>query len=148
MRTNTTVQRFELSVPYLHQGHLAAITDSLMENDTLRSCRLRAENIEGIIFTPLDARAEFFWVMAWNVSLQELSIECIRDNEMDSFDRLDLGEPIKAALERNCEAFTVAQVLGQVARQSNRPMPMRHQGDTDTDTPYIYIYIYTDSGYK
>ena len=57
--------------------------------------------------------------MAWNVSLQELSIECIRDNEMDSFDRLDLGEPIKAALERNCEAFTVAQVLGQVARQSN-----------------------------
>ena len=38
---------------------------------------------------------------------------------MDPFYRLDLGEPIIAALERDCEAFTVAQVLGQVARQSN-----------------------------
>ena len=46
MRTNTTVQRFELSVPYLHQGHLTAITDSLMENDTLRSCCLRAVDTE------------------------------------------------------------------------------------------------------
>ena len=32
-------------------------------------------------------------------------------------DPLDLGAPIITALERNCEAFTVAQELGQVSRR-------------------------------
>ena len=79
----------------------------MTEMQTASAFSCRAVDTEGIIFRwPLDARAVFLGVMARNVSLQELSIECIRDNEMDPSDRLDLGEPIIAALERNCEAFT------------------------------------------
>ena len=48
---------------------------------------------------------------------------------MDLSDRLDLGDPIIAALERNCEAFIVGQVLGQVARQSNSARtPLQYVG--------------------
>ena len=119
MRTNTTVQRFGLSVPYLHRGHLTAITDSLMENDTLRSFSLQTEHTEGgVIFrSPLDTRAAFSRVMAWNVSLQELVIEYIGDNEIDPSDPsvpLDLGGPIVVATFWQCFCYVFAMLLRYV----------------------------------
>ena len=68
-------------------------------------------NEQGISFDDIDAEAELLQAMAWNVSLQELVIEYIGDNEIDPSDPsvpLGLGGPSIVALRGTAGVWACA----------------------------------------
>jgi hypothetical protein len=137
MQTNKTVRSFDLCVDRLGEQHLTAIVDSLLENDTLQSLSICAST--AITCSIAVIRAAFLRIMDRNVCLQELSISLIVFEEEDTSEdtdpawEVDLGAPTTAAISRNCEAFALAQALGQVSRISTHCYPhiedigFRHQ---------------------
>merc|ERR1711879_694521 len=109
----------DLRVDYLEESHLTAIVDSLLENDTLQSLSICANC--AITCSIAVIRAAFLRIMDRNMCLQGLDIRCVKSVEdydpaadADPDWEVDLGAPITAAISRNCEAFVVAQALGQV----------------------------------
>ena len=128
MRTNKTVRSLDLFVDYLEEPHLAAILDSLLENDTLQSLSICVAC--GIACPIDDVRAIFLRILKRNMCLRDLDIRCVRavaedsdaeDELMYSRDpdkKVDLGTTVTEAVGRNRQAFAVAKALGRVSRNS------------------------------
>ena len=140
MQTNKTVRSLELAVNYLEESHLAAIEAALQENDTLQSFRVWANNAfrpAFEVFLALErAREAFMRMLARNMCLRklafgtydswtgELRAEAIGDLRIYP---LKLRTTIEEAIQRNCQAFPVAEALGRVSRSSFLGYP--HFGD-------------------
>ena len=137
MRTNKNVRSLTLFVACLEEPHLAAIEDSLKENDTLQRFDVWADCA---INCPRRAISEAFRrILERNMCLRELDIgpldalpvhmrfevegELAYSGAMPIW-QVDLG----AAIERNCQAFAVATALGQVSRSSMHCSPHSFQG--------------------
>ena len=137
MQTNKTVRSLDLTVDYLEEPHLKAIVDSLLENDTLQSFSVCADYCA--IHNPFEAISEaFLRILKRNMCLRDVDITCLMPVPLgdDAEDELfysgadwqeDLGATVMEALERNRQAFVVAEALGQVSRSSMHCYP--HLGD-------------------
>ena len=137
MRTNNIVRSLDMSVENLEELHLTAIVDSLLENDTLQSFSVCADYCA--IHSPLEAVSEaFLRILKRNMCLRDVDITCVMPVPLggDAEDELvcsgadwqvDLGATVMEALERNRQAFVVAEALGQVSRSGTHCYP--HFGD-------------------
>ena len=137
MRTNKTVRSLDMYVENLEELHLTAIVDSLLENDTLQSFSVCADYCA--IHSPFEAISEaFLRILKRNMCLRDVDITCLMPVPLgdDAEDELfyfgadwqeDLGATVMEALERNRQAFVVAEALGQVSRRSTHCYP--HFGD-------------------
>ena len=128
MQTNKTVRSLVLIVTSFEESHLAAIVCSLLKNDTLQSFFVRAycDNLEQ--FLCLDnstqtLRAAFKEILDWNMCLRSLQISHVVRQEDDAgeliwsrVERVDLGPTVAKAIERNRQAFAVAEELGRVSK--------------------------------
>ena len=137
MRTNKNVRSLDMYVENLEELHLTAIVDSLLENDTLQSFSVCADYCA--IHSPFEAISEaFLRILKRNMCLRDVDITCLMPVPLgdDAEDELfyfgadwqeDLGATVMEALERNRQAFVVAEALGQVSRRSTHCYP--HFGD-------------------
>ena len=128
MQTNKTVRSLVLIVNSFEESHLAAIVCSLLKNDTLQSFFVRAycDNLEQ--FLCLDnstqtLRAAFKEILDRNMCLRSLQISHVVRQEDDAgeliwsrVERVDLGPTVAKAIERNRQAFAVAEELGRVSK--------------------------------
>ena len=137
MRTNKIVRSLDMYVENLEELHLTAIVDSLLENDTLQSFSVCADYCA--IHSPFEAISEaFLRILKRNMCLRDVDITCLMPVPLgdDAEDELfysgadwqeDLGATVMEALERNRQAFVVAEALGQVSRSGTHCFP--HFGD-------------------
>ena len=142
MRTNNNVRTLELAVDYLEESHLPAIEAALLKNDTLQSFSVWAECAIRCPIQPV--RAAFERILERNMCLRKLDVgpfdifslaspRLLHDEGGDrlpegfiedelawsgEFWQVDLGATVTEAIERNCQAFAVAEALGRVSRSS------------------------------
>ena len=143
MRTNNNVRTLELAVDYLEESHLPAIEAALLKNDTLQSFSVWAECAIRCPIQPV--RAAFERILERNMCLRKLDIGPFDHLYDEGGDRLpegfiqdelvwsrehgqvDLGATVTEAIQRNRQAFAVAEALGRVSRSSMHCYP--HLGD-------------------
>ena len=151
MQTNKTVRSLDLAVDYLEESHLSAIEAALLKNDTLQSFSVWAECAIRCPIQPV--RAAFERILERNMCLRKLDVgpfdifslaspRLLHDEGGDRLPegfiedelawsgetwQVDLGATVTEAIERNCQAFAVAEALGRVSRSSMHCYP--HLGD-------------------
>ena len=125
MKTNKTVRSLNVCVASLEEPHLTAIVDSLLENDTLQTFSVSAGCANACPIEDVDAA--FLRILERNMCLRELDIRKVRpvaedeleiDDSDDPTEPMDLGATVMAAIERNKQAWIVAQHLGQLNRSN------------------------------
>ena len=124
MRTNNNVRTLELAVDYLEESHLPAIEAALLKNDTLQSFSVWAECAIRCPIQPV--RAAFERILERNMCLRKLDIGPL-DHFWPKHWKVDLGATVTEAIQRNRQAFAVAEALGRVSRSSMHCYP--HLGD-------------------
>ena len=124
MRTNNNVRTLELAVDYLEESHLPAIEAALLKNDTLQSFSVWAECAIRCPIQPV--RAAFERILKRNMCLRKLDIGPL-DHFWPKHWKVDLGATVTEAIQRNRQAFAVAEALGRVSRSSMHCYP--HLGD-------------------
>ena len=124
MQTNNIVRSLELAVDYLEESHLTAIVAALLKNDTLQSFSVWAECAIRCPIQPV--RAAFERILERNMCLRKLDIGPL-DHFWPKHWKVDLGATVTEAIQRNRQAFAVAEALGRVSRSSMHCYP--HLGD-------------------
>ena len=149
MRTNKTVRCLDLFLNFgsLEERHLTAIEHSLLENDTLQSFAILTGDA---IACPHDiVRAAFSRILERNMCLVQIDIRCVMSVPIPNqrgtrrtsgpFWQVDLGATVKEALERNRQAWIVAEALGQVSRRSTHCYP--HFGDVAFRRQLLLLFL-------
>ena len=113
MQTNNIVRSLELAVDYLEESHLPAIEAALLKNDTLQSFSVWAECAIRCPIQPV--RAAFERILERNMCLRKLDIGPL-DHFWPKHWKVDLGATVTEAIQRNRQAFAVAEELGRVSR--------------------------------
>ena len=146
MQTNKTVRSLVLIVNSFEESHLAAIVCSLLKNDTLQSFFVRAYCDIGLDNSTQTLRAAFEKILDRNMCLQSLLISQVVPLENDAGEVIwsrpkwvDLGKDVAAAIERNCQAFAVAEALGRVSRSSMLCYP--HFGDIEFRRQLLLFFL-------
>ena len=123
MQTNKTVRSLVLIVNSFEESHLEAIVCSLLKNDTLQSFFVRAYCDIGLDNSTQTLRAAFEKILDRNMCLRSLQISHVVRQEDDAgeliwsrVERVDLGPTVAKAIERNRQAFAVAEELGRVSK--------------------------------
>ena len=123
MQTNKTVRSLVLIVTSFEESHLEAIVCSLLKNDTLQSFFVRAYCDIGLDNSTQTLRAAFKEILDRNMCLRSLQISHVVRQEDDAgeliwsrVERVDLGPTVAKAIERNRQAFAVAEELGRVSK--------------------------------
>ena len=147
MQTNNIVRSLELDFDYLEESHLTAIVGALLKNDTLQSFSVWADYASRCPIQAVRAAFERILERNMCLRKLHVGPFDIFDDDNDSLasprllhdeggDRLpegfiedelawsgefwqvDLGATVTEAIERNCQAFAVAEALGRVSRSS------------------------------
>ena len=149
MRTNKTVRCLDLFLNFgsLEERHLTAIEHSLLENDTLQSFAVL--NGDAIACPHDTVRAVFSRILERNMCLVQIDIRCVMSVPIPNqrgtrrtsgpFWQVDLGATVKEALERNRQAWIVAEALGQVSRRSTHCYP--HFGDVAFRRQLLLLFL-------
>ena len=146
MQTNKTVRSLVLIVTSFEESHLAAIVCSLLKNDTLQSFFVRAYCAIGLDNSTQTLRTAFKEILDRNMCLQSLQISYVVRQEDDAgeliwsrAERVDLGKTVAKAIERNRQAFAVAEALGRVSRSSMLCYP--HFGDIEFRRQLLLFFL-------
>ena len=136
MQTNKTVRSLDLAVDYLEESHLSAIEAALLKNDTLQSFCVWADY--GIPPGFEVVRSAFERMLARNMCLRKLAFGRY-DSWTGEIYPENLSPTIEQSIQRNCQAFAVAEALGRVSRGSMLCYP--HFGDIEFRRELLLFFL-------